>query len=580
MTEPHPVELEPESRALSAPPGRRIPPRAAVAGASALALLAAAVLAPAPGLAGLGLVLGAVAIGLAGVFRPAGLGRVGLAALPVPALALSLSSPWAAWAAALAALLCPWLRRRLAPGALARDRRAAARQVSDALAVGAVVLVATAVLRWAWTLPLPGRLAGSAATVPLYLGALWGLARVQRSGRGDAPRELDPALPPGELPALAWDGLGWTLGLLAAPAVLAAGWWRATPVLGAATGLALLAARAQSRVQALQHQVRALERVASLVSTTPSRRRSDLPREIVRRVGETVELGWVEVGLADGAGGLEIHSADATLRLRRGPATPEARPSSLPGIHRRRGWAVIDRSLATAERQLGYLKIWLDPRRLDSARVELLEALLQQLAATVERVALDAEASQDTLTGLVKRQVFEQRLARGFERSRHSGVPLAVAMLDLDRFKEINDTWGHSAGDRVLVEVARVLREESRRGNLCCRYGGEEFAILFEESDGGEALAAVERLRTAVEAVELELDGERVALTLSAGVAAIPELVVDGWQPLVELADRALYAAKRAGRNRSMLLLAPGRYRTADGDELGAPRSPPEAPRL
>ncbi|HVS12493.1 MAG TPA: GGDEF domain-containing protein [Thermoanaerobaculia bacterium] len=578
MTEPPSAELEPE-------PVRRPSPRVAVAGVSAAALVVATVVAPAPGPAGLGLVVGAAAIGLAGVLRPTGQGRAGLAALPAPALALTLSAPWAAWSAVLAALACPSLRRRLAPVTESRKRRSVARLLSDALALGAATLIAAAPLDWAWTLPLPAGLAVAAATVPLYLAALQGLEHLQRTARRRADEtgaggEPDATLQPRDLPAIAWDGLGWALGLLAAPAVLAAGWWSSTPLLAAVCALALLAARVQGRSERLQRQVRALERVASLVSTTPSRRRADLPREIARRVAETVELGWLEIGLADAAGGLEVHSVDASGRLRCGPATPEARPSALPGIHRRRGWAVIERTLATADRQLGYLRIWCDPRRLDPTRGELLEALLQQLAATVERVALDAEASQDPLTGLVKRQVFEQRLARSFERSRHSGAPLAVAMIDLDRFKEINDTWGHAGGDRVLVEVARMLKEHSRRATLCCRYGGEEFALFFEDADGGEALAAVDRLRAAVEEIEIELDGGRIDLTLSAGVAAIPELVVDGWGPLVELADRALYAAKNAGRNRSLLLAAPGRYRTADGAELGAPRSPPAAPRL
>ena len=562
-------------------PARTVRRSRAVGAASLLALAVATVASWRGDLTAVAWIAAGGLLGLAGAYRPLRRGQSGLAAVPMPALALTVGAAGAGWAAALARLLRPVLLRRLSPVGRVAERRGISRQLSDALAVGAVTLAAASLLTSSWSASPLLRAAGSGGSLLLYTLGLWALDRLQRAARRPSRSELVATRADLDLQAGLWDALGWALGLAAAPAVLAAGWSRISPLFVALAAIAVVAALERGRVEALRDQLQALERVATLVAT-PSRRRSDLPREIVRSVSQILEFGWIEVGLVDASDSLEIHSAEHGGPLRGGPATPAARPATRPGIHRRRGWVQIHRPLATAERHLGYIKVWCDPRRLDPGRAELLETLVQQLTATVERVALGAEANVDPLTGLVKRAVFEQRLAKGFEHSRQTGAPLAVAMLDIDWFKAINDTWGHAAGDQALAEVSRALRQTMRRADLCCRYGGEEFAIVLDGLDGAGALVAVDRLREAVEELEtdLETDGERVALTLSAGVAAIPELVVDDWKGLVDLADQALYAAKRSGRNRTLLSAGPERFRGVEGVDYGPPSRPPAAPRL
>jgi diguanylate cyclase (GGDEF)-like protein len=154
-------------------------------------------------------------------------------------------------------------------------------------------------------------------------------------------------------------------------------------------------------------------------------------------------------------------------------------------------------------------------------------------------------------------------------------------MCDLDRFKRINDTFGHLAGDRALALVGAVLARHKRADDLLARYGGEEFTVLLEHADGGAALAVAERLRRAVEEIDFEVDGTPVPLTVSAGVAACPELTVKTPTELILLADGALYEAKRRGRNRCLLDLGAGRYRGPAGHVVvSESRRPAQAPRI
>ena len=122
-------------------------------------------------------------------------------------------------------------------------------------------------------------------------------------------------------------------------------------------------------------------------------------------------------------------------------------------------------------------------------------------------------------------------------------------MFDIDRFKVINDTHGHAAGDRVLQEVAVVVLRNARSADVASRIGGEEFAVLLPETDGSQAVTFAERLRRELEQLELAHDGATLRFTCSFGVAARGEdvAVLD---TLLKLADEALYRAKRAGRNR------------------------------
>jgi diguanylate cyclase (GGDEF)-like protein len=159
-------------------------------------------------------------------------------------------------------------------------------------------------------------------------------------------------------------------------------------------------------------------------------------------------------------------------------------------------------------------------------------------------------ASTDMLTGLRTRRFFSARLPSELARAQRAGTSLAVLIVDVDRFKSINDRHGHPAGDRVLVEVARRLRESVRHADFIARYGGEEFALVVPEIGPQELASIGERLRTQVAASPIEVSPDLwIDVTVSVGTAGYPR---HGTSPaeLITTADRALYAAKAQGRDR------------------------------
>ncbi|MEY4513267.1 MAG: hypothetical protein RLZZ450_5389 [Pseudomonadota bacterium] len=183
---------------------------------------------------------------------------------------------------------------------------------------------------------------------------------------------------------------------------------------------------------------------------------------------------------------------------------------------------------------------------------------------------LATRAQVDGLTGLWNRAHFDVRLADEISAAKRHQRPLALAMLDLDHFKRINDTYGHPFGDQVLQQVATVLARTVRTSDLVCRYGGEEFVAILRETGADSAVALAERLRTAMSKLEVylpasllggetdSLDGERLEVTVSLGVAAIDPPFGDRTEEidavlLVGAADAALYQAKRSGRDRVVL---------------------------
>jgi diguanylate cyclase (GGDEF)-like protein len=158
-------------------------------------------------------------------------------------------------------------------------------------------------------------------------------------------------------------------------------------------------------------------------------------------------------------------------------------------------------------------------------------------------------ATTDGLTGLNNHRVFQQTFDAMLQRARRRSSPVCFLLTDIDKFKVLNDTYGHPFGDEVLKGVARVLGGAVRSVDLAARYGGEEFAVLLEDagSEGGRLMA--ERIRAEVEALSFAHPKGPVRVTLSLGVAAFP---ADGElkTTLIERADAALYQAKHAGRNR------------------------------
>lgn len=172
-----------------------------------------------------------------------------------------------------------------------------------------------------------------------------------------------------------------------------------------------------------------------------------------------------------------------------------------------------------------------------------------KLGETLE--AMRQLATHDQLTGLLNRREFDRALAEETERARRFTHPFGLVMVDIDRFKVINDTYGHPVGDAVLREVARRLAEDVRRVDRLARFGGEEFALLMMEADSAATLEAAQRACAAVRRSPIVVrDGLELAVTISAGAASSPVDAASG-ENLVAAADRALYAAKTAGRDRA-----------------------------
>jgi diguanylate cyclase (GGDEF)-like protein len=155
----------------------------------------------------------------------------------------------------------------------------------------------------------------------------------------------------------------------------------------------------------------------------------------------------------------------------------------------------------------------------------------------------------DPLTGLNNRRYFLDVASREFLRSRRYRRPLSLIMMDIDHFKSVNDTYGHLAGDQVLVEVAQRSSRVLRGSDVRARYGGEELVFLLLETPLEGAMRAAERIRESIANAKIEINDKTIAVTVSLGVASLDARDTD-LDALISRSDQALYAAKRAGRNR------------------------------
>ena len=201
---------------------------------------------------------------------------------------------------------------------------------------------------------------------------------------------------------------------------------------------------------------------------------------------------------------------------------------------------------------------WVNGRRVDvhrlraGDRVRLGAFVARYVAAGdpmgSELAELARASRRDALTGLPNRRAFDEELAREVARAARSGKPLAVVVLDVDRFKGVNDTYGHAAGDAVLREIAARAATAVRAGDFVARIGGEEFAVLLQATDLAGARELAERVRSAVGAAPFPTGAGPLAVTASLGCAVLsPE---ESPEALVARADARLYDAKRGGRDR------------------------------
>jgi len=210
------------------------------------------------------------------------------------------------------------------------------------------------------------------------------------------------------------------------------------------------------------------------------------------------------------------------------------------------------------ERVFGLIAIARPGLPFSAAERELFDYLSSQASVSVENVdlheAVQRQAVTDDLTGLFNHRHFQERVASEVERARRFGTQVSLVLVDIDDFKQVNDTHGHLQGDEVLRAVARVLRESAREIDEPARYGGEELAIVLPSTDLEGGVRFAERLRGRIAALEVPLVGQpgTVAITVSCGVAALGRDGAHDKTSLVAAADAALYEAKRAGKNRTV----------------------------
>jgi diguanylate cyclase (GGDEF)-like protein len=241
-----------------------------------------------------------------------------------------------------------------------------------------------------------------------------------------------------------------------------------------------------------------------------------------------------------------LEGDETTERTRRAVAA-EAR-----GVH---ALSIGLRSLVEGPEYLGAISIARRGEPFSREEEELLEYLAGQAVVSIENASLheavERQAVTDELTGLANVRAFSSILEREIERSRRFDTPIGLAMLDIDDFKNVNDTYGHQQGDEVLAQIAGVLRNVSRDIDTPARYGGEEMAVVLPQTDSDGASLLAERIREAIEKLEIPRVGGSgtIRVTASLGVAAVPELALDRGG-LIAAADAALYRAKRAGKNR------------------------------
>jgi two-component system, cell cycle response regulator len=204
---------------------------------------------------------------------------------------------------------------------------------------------------------------------------------------------------------------------------------------------------------------------------------------------------------------------------------------------------------------------------------------LQEELEQRERELMDANkrlqymSQTDALTGLDNRRHLEERIDEMFQHARRMNEPFSCVMVDLDRFKSVNDTYGHQAGDAVLKQCADILRHEAREIDRTGRFGGEEFMLLLPGAQIEDAATFAERVRKHIEEHTFSFDGTSIQRTASLGVSSWPHERIANCDELVRAADEALYVAKETGRNRVV------RFDSDEFNEHLAANDGPDKPR-
>ena len=289
--------------------------------------------------------------------------------------------------------------------------------------------------------------------------------------------------------------------------------------------------------------------VRDLVQSAPVH---DLPDgHLLVTPGEPLDKVWLVVA---GQVGVFISNTDDAPIMTLGAGEPVGELAAIDGGPRS-AWVVVQGTARVAEvTSVAFRallershRVALNLLHLVAQRIRRSNLALEQrkdLLARTERAGL-----RDGLTGAFNRRWFDHRAPQVVAQAQGAGDPVSVVLIDIDHFKKINDTYGHPAGDAVLVEVSKQLRQRFRRNDEVARYGGEEFVVLLPGVGAEAAGRAAERVRQALALTGVPVDqGRVVRFTVSAGVAALqPD---DSVSALISRADAALYLAKAQGRDR------------------------------
>lgn len=322
-----------------------------------------------------------------------------------------------------------------------------------------------------------------------------------------------------------------------------------------------------------EHQARSEFLIDALRALPTASTEDDIAHQLILAARRIAGAGGAAVARWDGEHGVVIHSeggvkAGATFEGTQSLSSLGARGSATIV---REGSALRAMKIVTKDERLpftphsalviplaahgqvaGVLTVWsIDP--IAEAAITALETIAPYAAAQLEHARelgfMRSLAERDALTGLHNRRSFDEHLNAEVARFDRYRRPFALVMMDIDHFKSVNDQYGHDAGDAVLRRVGQVIATSLRDVDVAARYGGEEFALLLPETDKTDALEIAERIRKRIAEAPVEWRGQSIAVTSSAGVAAIPERNVDVTN-VVRVADQLLYEAKRQGRNR------------------------------
>jgi diguanylate cyclase (GGDEF)-like protein len=378
------------------------------------------------------------------------------------------------------------------------------------------------------------------------------------------------------------DALLGPVGLLTAIAVMDRGPLAALMVLPLAGLLGVFARDRRTRIEVALARAQELDRERARLQTTIRRvgeafaSTLDGPAQaqlVVATAADALQASFGRITVrphrddraVEGVTGTMPAGADDVVAAAERGAPPDGRPVAVADGPARALAVRLVRSACDDGAEVGRLSVVRLERDFSADERELLSYLGAQVAVALENAALHDElrtqAVTDELTGLANHRRFQDILDGEIARARRSGLALSLAMLDLDGFKQINDTYGHPQGDVVLRAVAQALHTRSRRSDEPARYGGEEFAVVLPGTGLDDAHRAAEALRHAIAGLHIPLEGgEMLRVTVSIGVAELDRHTGDK-ASLIAAADGALYDAKRRGRNVTVCAGGTGRPR-------------------